>query len=139
MSLAVIWLDEHVVEIQVRAANGRFAGVADCYAGHEFFARAAESLRGFPTSARDHREIDVGTFDPGYAGGGARIVLRCIDSAGHAVADVTLQADSAAVQGHRESVSLTFPIEAAGVDELVAVLGRIDLVVGAAAVLRPAI
>lgn len=138
LHLEVVWFDDDLLELRVHAANDRFCGVADCYVGCNFFAEVADALRGFPSSPDDHRDLVVGTFDPRLAGGGARIGLRCIDSAGHAVANVAVQTDTSTAAGHREATSLSFPVEPAAVDDFVAALGRIKLVVGATAFLRQA-
>jgi hypothetical protein len=138
ISFEVTWLDDDVVEMRVRADNGRFAGTADCYCDHEDLARLAEALRGFPASLGDRREFVVGTFDPDYAGGGAKLVLRCSDMVGHVVADVTLRSDGRSSAGHPETTSLSLPIEPAAIDAFVAGLGRIRLDVGVTAHLRQA-
>jgi hypothetical protein len=139
ISFEVIWMDDDLVEVRVRAGNGRFSGVADCYGGHDVFLRLADVLRSFPSAADDHREAVLGTFDPGYAAGdGARLVLRCADKAGHVVADVTIQAEELSGTGHREGVQLSLPLEPAALDGFIATLGKTPLVVGAAAYLRQA-
>lgn len=75
----VIWLDEQIVEVRVTASNGRFAGAADCFCAHDEIPSVAAALRGFPASIEDRREMEIGTFDPGCAGGGAKLVFRCVD------------------------------------------------------------
>jgi hypothetical protein len=138
LHIEVVWFDDHVVEVRVRAANDRFCGVADCYVGRDFFTEVADALRGFPSSPKDRRDVVAGTFDPGFAGDGAKIGLRCTDLVGHAVADVLVQADARGTSGHRESASLSLCVEPAEVDAFVAELGSIDLVVGSTAFLRQA-
>ena len=138
VTIEVIWLDDDLVEVRVAASNGRFAGAADCYCGHDTIPSLAAAARGFPSSSEDRREMEIGTFDPGYAGGGAKLVLRCVDRTGHAVVDVVVRADTRGVAGLAETASFSLPVEPAAIDEFVAALGRMRSVVGAVARLRSA-
>lgn len=90
LSVEVAWFDEDVVELRIAGSNGLFAGETRVYAGREAFAKLAEFAKGFPASADDRRLVELGTFDPGFAGGGARIGLRCLDGAKHVALDVLL-------------------------------------------------
>lgn len=134
----VIWTDDDVVEVRVHASNGRFAGTADCYGGHDAISRLADAVRGFPTSSDDRRELEIGTFDPAFAGGGARLVLRCVDAVGHAVADVTVRADPRGNGWPDQIASFSVPVESAAIDDFVEALGIMPSVVGAVASLRQA-
>jgi len=102
IKLEIIWLDNDCIELRVRCGNGRFAATIDCYADREVFSTLAESIRGFPSSSNDRREVELGTFDPNYAGGGARLLLRCADSKGHAVAEVRMRSDPKLSDGRPE-------------------------------------
>ncbi|MEZ5990062.1 MAG: hypothetical protein R3F30_13220 [Planctomycetota bacterium] len=134
----IIWSDDDLVEVRVHASNGRFAGTVDCYGGHDEIPRIIEAVRGFPTSSEDRRELEIGTFDPDFAGGGARLVLRCADAAGHAVADVTVRADPCGNGWPAETASFSVPVEPAAIDEFVVALGSMSSVVGTIASLRQA-
>jgi len=134
----VIWMDDDRVEVRVHASNGRFAATADCYGGHDAFSRLVAAAGGFPSSNEDRRELEIGTFDPKCAGGGAKLVLRCADAAGHAVADATVRADPEVSGWPAEAASFSIPVEPAAIDDFLVARGRMPLVVGAAASLRQA-
>ena len=138
IKLELIWMDDDVIQVRVHASNGRFAATADCYCGLDGFARLAQAACGFPSSSEDRRELEIGTFDARIAGGGAKLVLRCIDRAGHAVADVTVRADSGMNGSPAETASFAFPVEPAAIDDFVAALRTMPLVVGAVVHLRQA-
>lgn len=135
----VIWLDEHIVEVRVTASNGRFAGTADCYSAHDGIPRLAAAVRGFPVSNTDRREMEIGTLDPSRAGGGAKLVFRCVDRAGHAVVDVVVRADPRGHEGVAETASFSIPVETAAIDEFVTALSAMRSVVGDLAILRSTI
>lgn len=134
----ITWMDEDLIEVRVHASNGRFAATADCYCGPDAIARLAEAARGFPSSSEDRRELEIGTSDSGFAGGGATLVLRCVDRAGHAVAEVAVRSESRMSGWPAETASLSFPVEPAAIDDFVADLGSMPLVVGAVVNLRKA-
>ncbi|MEN6334359.1 MAG: hypothetical protein ABFE01_08860 [Phycisphaerales bacterium] len=46
--IEVLWFDNDVIELCIRASNGRFAGVVELYVGYDALPGAAELLRGFP-------------------------------------------------------------------------------------------
>lgn len=87
MELALVigklYHDVDIVEVVITAWNGVFGGAVELYVGQGELERIAESLRGFPTSNKDVRELLLGTFDPKFAGGGASMGFFCLDRAGH--------------------------------------------------------
>jgi hypothetical protein len=69
--------------------------------------------------------LEFGTFQAGYAGGGVRMIFKCIDGAGHIQLELKMESD------HNEdipsqSVSLLLPIEAASIDTFVRELTTMD-------------
>jgi hypothetical protein len=138
IKLELIWMDDDVIQVRVQASNGRFAATANCYCDPDAFARLAQAARGFLSSSEDRRELEIGTFDARIAGGGANLVLRCVDRAGHAVADVTVRADPGMGGSPAETASFTVPVEPAAIDDFVAALRIMPLVVGAMVHLRQA-
>jgi hypothetical protein len=137
LSFKIIWFDDDVLEVRVSCENGRFSGTADCYIGHSGFTDLAATIKGFPSSNKDRREFELGTFNPGCAGGGVRIQLWCIDASGHVVADIRIRS---APEAHRnskeESAELSFRVEPAAIDEFVAALRGIQTVVDASVALQ---
>lgn len=136
LTLTIVWFDDDLVELRVRADNGRFSGTTDAYADRDGLAELVGAFQGFPRSIEDRRESMLGTFDAGYAGGGARLILHCTDAAGHAVMEVQLRTGPRDQRGKAETVELVIPVEAAAIDEFVAALRRMPVEIGASASLR---
>lgn len=135
LELRVIWVDEALIELSVRASNGRFAARVELYVDAGRLAAFARALRGFPASSRDRRELELGTFDPGWAGGGVRLGLRCTDALGHAAMSVELRADPQ-YHGGAENAAFDVRVEPAAIDAFVAQLERLEPEVGACARLK---
>jgi hypothetical protein len=138
LSLSVVWFDDDVVELSIWASNGHFSGTVGLYDGHDVFARICDTVRGFPTSSQDRRELEIGVFDPRYAGGGARLRFRCVDSAGHAVVEVSLRTDPHRTGGRSETDEFSMHIEPAAIDRFVGLLENTSVAAGARADMRPA-
>ena len=138
VKIEVMWFDDDVVELSVHGSNGRFAGTTELYASPDVFSEVANSLRGFPSSIRDHRQIELGTFDPSCGGGGVRLTLRCVDAAAHAVIEMSVRTDPRYHYGQTETAELVIPVEAAAIDEFVVALQRMEVTVGVMARLRQA-
>jgi len=115
----VAWWDQDVIEYRVRCSNGCFCGDAKLYANHDDLRNAAEILNGFPHDPRDSRSVELGTFQPGSAGGGFRADFYCIDSAGHAIVCVKLRDDGCKSMGEAQSICLQIPVEAGSIDSFV--------------------
>jgi hypothetical protein len=133
--IEVIWLDEDMLEIRVRASNARFGGQVEVYTSLDFAAELARDLRGFPNGERDVREWLVGKVDPPSGAGGLRLAFRCSDAAGHLVVDVAL--DSGSQLEPRGTASFAFGSEPAVLDRFVDALARMP-VERSAAVFLPA-
>lgn len=116
--------DDDVVELRVRASNGRFAGEAHGYASPRVGADLAAALRGFPATSEDRRSFELGTFDDRFAGGGARFELGCTDSAGHAFLLVRLRTDPK--RDGRATAEFSIAVEAGAIDLFVHDLERLD-------------
>ena len=118
----VIWFDfdQGLIEILFACSNGYFSGTCQIYLSRDELSELANALNGFPSSARDSRKVELGTFDPKYADGGIRINLYCSDSRGHSIAEIQLRGDGCKALGEVESVALRIPIEPAGLDSFLA-------------------
>ena len=134
LSLEILWFDDDIVEYRVRGCNGNFAGATNLYAVHDGLARVADTFRGFPVSVDDQREIELGTFDPERAGGGARFRLRCIDNLGHANLSLRLRTDA----DEPDTAEFSVRVDAAGIDSVIDALGKMAVAVGAVAFLPEA-
>jgi hypothetical protein len=136
--ISVVYNDEYVLKLRVYASNGVFAGQADVYADSDTLAAVADALKGFPDRREDTREFELGTFDEDYAGGGAGFRFFCVDSVGHALAQVRLQADSRTEADVNDAATLHVPVVAAAVDSFVEGLARIAANTAESAVLDAA-
>jgi len=136
--ISVIYTDEHLIEVRVTASSGTFAGQADVYADADAPAEFARVLRGFPDSHSDTREFEIGDLDPANAGGGAGFWFRCVDSMGHAMAEVRLRSDPLRGGGLSDAAVLHIRVEAAAVDAFVEQLAVMSSAVGQAAFLEGA-
>jgi hypothetical protein len=115
----VVWFDHDAIEYRVVCSNGSFTGTAKMYLSHDGLQKAANILSGFPSSTTDLREVELGTFDSEFAGGGIRMSFYCVDSVGHAVAFVKLRADVCKSSSEPQLVSLYVPVEAGAIDSFV--------------------
>jgi len=127
LDIELLWWDEDVNELRIRASNGTFAGEARVYVRPDGLESFAATLDGFPRSVGDRREIELGTFDPNMAGGGARALLWKRRATGPADAEITLWA---ATVGRDQSVSMKLAFEPAAIDEFVRRLRSLTMRVG---------
>ena len=134
----VVWFDQDVIEYQVTCSNGPFRGATNMYLSHDGLSKAAEALSGFPSNIKDSRDVQLGAFEPKFAGGGISMSFRCVDSVGHAVVLVRLRADGCKGPDEPESVCLYIPVEAGSIDSFVATARSIDDTKGAKAYLHMA-
>jgi hypothetical protein len=119
------WHDNDVLELCVSAWNGAFGGLAEIYEGIGDLRDAAAQLRGFPKDPADTREVVFGNFDREFAGGGVRMRFHCVDGAGHAYVEATIDSNSKS-GGTTQTVVLAMPVEAAAVDAFVHELERLE-------------
>jgi hypothetical protein len=138
IEIKVIWFDQDVIEVSFRCSNGYFVGQAEIYLGYDDLPKMADSLSRFPTSPTDVRDLEIGTFDPNGAQGGARMHFYCRDSSGHAVLELKLRGGACMAIGEVESVALRIPVEAAAIDSFILELRAMDKTVSGSACLRMA-
>ena len=138
VSISIVYTDEHLLELRVQAGNEAFAGQANVYADSEIARQFANLLRGFPVSSSDTREIELGTFDDAYAGGGASFRFYCVDSVGHAMVEVRLRTDPRLGVGVSDVATIHFPVQASLIDSFVGELEQMAPEVGQTAVLEGA-
>ncbi|MCC6740396.1 MAG: hypothetical protein IT452_15235 [Planctomycetia bacterium] len=115
LGVEIAWVDEDVVELRITGSNGLFGGQTQVYADRAGFAKLAAFAKGFPQNPDERRLIELGTFDPGFAGGGARLGLRVLDGAGHVALDVLLATQ---VEDNRhQRVEFFLEVEPAALDD----------------------
>ena len=133
IEISVRWCDDDLVELGILASNGRFSGEVFAYASHDTATSFAAALRGFPNDGTDVRQFEIGTLDPAFAGGGARLEFGCLTLTGKAFVYVRLHGD----RGNRpEAASFGIEIEAAAIDVFVQELNQLGVGVGESAALR---
>jgi len=121
----VVWHDNDVINLCVSAWNGAFGGLAEIYEGIGDLREAAAQLRGFPKNPSDIREVVFGNFDRKCAAGGLRMRFHCVDGAGHAYVEATIDSNYKS-GGTVQTVVLAMPVEAAAVDSFVQELERLE-------------
>jgi hypothetical protein len=129
------WHDNDVLNLRVSAWNGDFGGVAEIYQGVGDLHVAASNLRGFPNNPSDRREIVFGNFDRKCAAGGVRMRFHCVDGAGHAYVEASVDSNYQR-GGTIQTVLLAMPVEAAAVDTFVCELERLESERSGTALLR---
>jgi hypothetical protein len=134
----VVWFDQDVIQCPVTCSNDPFRGTTKIYLAHDDLSKTAETLRGFPSSIKDSRDVPLGAFEPKMAGGGISISIRCVDSVGHAGVLVRLRADGCKGPNGPESVCLYIPVEAGSIDSFVTEARSINGTKGAKAYLHMA-
>jgi hypothetical protein len=118
LQVAIVWDDPpDLIELQVRAGNGRFGGDIRAYAAPDAVHALADALDGFPRDSTDVREFSLGTFGPDTAGGAASFRFACTDRAGHAA--VNLRLESGESPNQPETACFSFEFEPAALDRFV--------------------
>lgn len=131
--IKVAYADDDLVEVEVSASNGTFAGVVQAYAAVDAPGRWADSLAGFPTGRDDSRDLVIGTFADDAAGGGAALHFAVVDGAGHCTLVVRLRADG--IRAEPASAAFTMRVEPAAIDAFVVALRAMSAVLGSQAAL----
>ena len=127
LTLKAVWKDADMVELQVVASNGRFAGGTCVYVSVGDLEQCSQQLRGFPATPQDKRRLDWGDLDAHSGLGGATLEFACLDLSAHAGAWVELKAGDVDEIMPSQRVRLFLPVEGAAVDRFVrelAILGR---------------
>jgi hypothetical protein len=122
----VIWRDDDAIQLCISAWNGSFGGIADAYQAIGDLEKAASKLKGFPRSPTDTRELEFGSFDRKCAGGGVKMRFHCVDGAGHAYVEASIDSKYQTA-GTVQTAILSMPIEASAVDTFVQQLNDIGL------------
>jgi hypothetical protein len=122
LDLKYLYHDNDVIEVQVFAGNNRFCGTARVYVGIGQLSEAAAVLQGFPQYPSDTREVVLGKFGRGYAGGGVRLRFYCKDSA---VVEATIESDHKGVEA-AETAVVRANIEPAALDLFIPQLRRLE-------------
>jgi len=92
IEFSIRYVDNELLELEIRASNGAFAGYAELYENKDGIRDFIDSLRGFPSRSTDpSREFALGTFDPQFAGGGLKLRFYGVDRLGHIAVEVQIR------------------------------------------------
>jgi hypothetical protein len=116
-----LYHDNDILEVEVSAFNGRFAGSTALYIGRDELSLSADALQYFPSSQSDERNVTLGAFGLESAGGALRLRFRCIDSALHVQVSIQIE-DS---EGKQSAVVIA-DVEPAAIDSFIPELQRIQ-------------
>jgi hypothetical protein len=125
VEIRVVWFDNDMIELQIKAANNRLSGQTNFYASYDDPKGFAKILSGFPENSVDSREFELGIF-----GGSAKFKFISLDKLGHCVLNLTLLKDSDEFKGMTESVKLCMKVEPGAVDDFVRQLENMEIRVG---------
>jgi hypothetical protein len=118
-------IDPDYVKLRFTASNGVFSGSVDLYSDTSVLSAAAATLAGFPQRSFDQCAVEFGTFQPSFAGGGLRMIFKCIDSPGHTQLQIVMETECDD-RAPSQSVSMLLPIEAAAIDTFVTELKEME-------------
>ena len=123
-SIRVIWQDDDLVEIEAAACIEHFSGLTQVYTTYNELRKLAASLAGFPMTAASRVAFSAGKPDS-YSFLG--VDFYCIDSAGHAAAQITIESnvptDYRPEEKHRVRLEMQF--EPVALDEFLRGLQRL--------------
>jgi hypothetical protein len=132
LTITVIWDDPDIVEVSVAARSENFAGATRVYLAHGELKTIAESIQGFPVSALDERDVELGKFGRERAHGAARLKFYCVDASASARVEANLESawlsrvSSWPHDDVAETTRVVMRIEAAGVDRFCSQLLVLD-------------
>ena len=137
LAITVVWVDSDLQEVVVSGSSKHFAGRVNLYAGPSELIELAEELRGFPRSADDRREYQLGQDNlAGY--GTAHLVFFCKDSTGRVIVQAELRANPKERKLGTESVVVQVVAVPSDIDRFEQELRSIGNHVGASAALKSA-
>ena len=119
LQVQIVYADEHLLEVELFAANRRFAGSVNFYTALDELDGFAKRIEGFPNSPQDERRLKFSGPDTSAASE-ATVTLHfhCVDRAGRGCVSVAIQGE--------ESAQFSILIDAAEIDDFVRELRRIQ-------------
>lgn len=124
LRIKIVDPDDDYLGVDVQAANSRYAGSAQIYAGLQQLTEFPNQIRGFPANVQDKRAYELGSRDRSIAGGYCKMYLRCVDHTGRPVVEIMIEDnDQWYSSGHAE---FSIRVEAAGIDRFVEMLFEIE-------------
>jgi hypothetical protein len=132
LTLTIVWLDEHMLELELQVKSERFTGRTNFYTELDAPSILAAKLVDFPITSTDVRMHEFGTADlPGY--GTAEITLCNRDSSGHLLVRVDMSWTPDSPRDLIQSAVTRVLCSPAEVDSFVSQLRSMTLEVGQSA------
>jgi hypothetical protein len=125
--------EEHCIELDVRAGNGRFAGASRFYEAPSELRRLARRLEGFPHSVGEDFRCELGSLDPEQANGGLRLLWRAPIPSGRVFVDVHIRSDTMGEGAEIAIADFVLTVEPAAIDRFARELASLPIEVGATA------
>jgi hypothetical protein len=88
LNLAVVWEDPDMIELEIRASNGDFAGATRVYTTDRELRSLSAAVLNFPRTNSDHYRFDAKGSDSR-----AVVEFHCQNGAGHVAIRVELTAE----------------------------------------------
>jgi hypothetical protein len=118
IEIRIVWGDADALEACVEVRSSYFAGIINVYTSTTQIQEIASALEQFPTTTSDGREVVLGAFGPGWAGGGISLRFFCADRSGHVLVEVNAESGDE-IAGLVESCRFVVATEASAIDQFV--------------------
>ena len=117
LEIKIIWEDEHMIEVSVRACNDRYSGYTEFYTSREHLIEIAREITGYPKNLS--HTVSFGTGEDK-----SNSYFNCNLIPAYPTAHFKARIELSEIYKqpeytNRDSVYLEFPIEAASIDSFV--------------------
>jgi hypothetical protein len=114
LSFAIIWSDISLLEIEFRAANGRFAGATTFYISPDSseLTELIRRIQGYPKKLDQIEEFRFGSSE-------LSLKFICIDGLGHAAVDINITEGRWIRESAQRKAFFELPFEPAQLDQFV--------------------
>jgi len=115
LELKVIWKDDDMIELSIKAANGRYFGTTEVYDTSQSLEDFAKSLIGYPSQGKE-LFYEAGQKN-GYSYFGVKVYL--INKSGHVGVEVSLEENTNhrnSRQAEKDKVKLEIIVEPSAID-----------------------
>jgi len=117
LDLKVIWKDDEMFELEIKASNGRYTGTTNVYDTKESLSSFAELLKGYP---KDNSVLfyEAGQKDNKDSYAYFSMKYYCIDNAGHVGVQINLEENVSTEHRpeEKDKVFLEILVEPASID-----------------------
>jgi hypothetical protein len=139
IEFSLIYYDDDLLELCIRASNGIYSGETKVYCSHDIIQKIKKALIGFPKSNNDSREFEIGSVSSEDTSGGAVLNFYCVNKSAHTNVHIQIQRNSGdSLNVLLESSSFNIKIEASTIDSFIKELEDIGTTIGATAFIKSA-